>query len=84
MEKYLVEVCVPALRCTMDLRLPAELTFGQAATLVQQLASRMPQGDLPMQNTGTMIFFRSDGLAYPAQALISRSDLCSGARLVLM
>lgn len=84
MEKYLVEVCVPALNCTMDLRLPADLTFGQAAALVQKLAARMPQADLPVLDTGTMTFFRSDGLAYPAQALISRSDLCSGARLVLM
>lgn len=84
MEKYLVEVCVPALNCTMDVRLPAELTFGQAARLVQELAGELPQADLPAVPVGAMTFFREDGLAYPAQALICRSDLCSGARLILL
>ena len=36
MTQYLVEVRVPALGCRFDARLPNDITFGQAAQLLEQ------------------------------------------------
>lgn len=83
-EKYLVEVVVPALDCAVDLRLPAGLTFGQAAELALALAAQAPGADVPLVPPGPLYFYRPDGEAYPAAAEIGRSDLRSGMRLVLM
>lgn len=75
MEKYLVEISIPALGQTVDARLPGGVTFAQAARLV--LAAAGGEGVAAE-------FFRPDGTAYPPDAEISRSDLCSGMHLVLL
>lgn len=75
MEKYLVEISIPALGRTVDVRLPDGITFAAAAQLVQAAAGA--------EGSATD-FFRPDGTAYPPDIEISRSDLCSGMHLVLM
>lgn len=81
MDKLLIEVAVPALGCTLEVRMPLGLTFAQAARLCLALAAQQTGAPAP---AGPGDLFRMDGAAYDPAQCIQDSDLRSGMRLVLL
>lgn len=81
MEKYLVEIRIPAADAAFDAWLPAALTVGQAVALAGAMAVKL---GLPPVGADALLCRAGDGAAYPADALVERTDIRSGARLILM
>ena len=81
MEKYLVEIRIPAAEAAFDAWLPAALTVGQATALACAMAKKL---DLPAPGAEALLCRAGDGAAYPADASVEQTDIRSGARLILM
>ena len=85
MEKYLVQIRIPALNQQIDVRVPHDLTFGEVAKLVSQMACILPECEEILPIGSCELLYRVDsGQAYHPETRVSESNLRSGDQLILM
>lgn len=84
MNQYLVEVRIPALGCRFDAHLPNDVTFGQAAQLLWEMAKKLPDNTEAITDIDNQRLYRLDsGEAWPMDTLVKKSNLRNGEQLLL-
>lgn len=83
MNKFIVEIYLPAALQTYDVRIPANLPLHQLITLIGQAISRL-SGGLYTADDNTILLQRESGAILNINMTPAELGLCNGSRLILI
>lgn len=83
MNKYIVEIYLPAALQTYDVRIPANLPLHQFIALIGQAISRL-SGGLYTADDNTILLQRESGAILNINMTPAELGLCNGSRLILI
>ena len=83
MDKYLIEVFVPAANKTYDVYIPKNIQIFEIITLIAHQVEHLSQGQFK-KTSDTILCFRENGNILDMNQLVSELNIKNGTRLLLI